>query len=95
VGLLVVDTGDVSSAAAPLGSVSTTMGHAQDNATVALNSASAAAGDAGLAAAASALSSTMSGQLELGAYALSMLAKRLQTAAVDYTTTDMTIARAE
>jgi hypothetical protein len=41
------------------------------------------------------LSGTLSGQLELGAYALSMLAKRLQTAAVDYTTTDMTIARAE
>ncbi len=94
-GLVAVDTGDVSSAAAPLGSASTTMGNAQDNATVALNSASAAAGDPGLAAAAAALSGTMSGQLELGAYALSMLAKRLQTAAVDYTTTDLAIARAE
>jgi hypothetical protein len=95
VALVAVDTGEVSSAAAPLGSASTTVGTAQDSATLALNSASSGAGDPGLASAAAALAGTMSGQLELGAYALSMLAKRMQAAAADYVTTDTTIARAE
>jgi hypothetical protein len=71
------------------------MGRAQDTAGLALNSVGSAAGDAGLAAAAAELSHAMSGQLELGAYALFMLARRMHTAASDYVSTDTAIARAE
>jgi hypothetical protein len=92
---IAVDTGDVSSSSAPLSSASTAVGTAQGTATLALDSASSGAGDPGLAAAASALAGTLSGQLELGAYALSMLAKRMQSAATNYDTTDSTIAGAE
>jgi hypothetical protein len=90
-----VDTGDVSSAAAPLSSAATSMGSAQDTAGLALNSVGSAAGDAGLAAAATELSRAMSGQLELGGYALFMLARRMDTAASDYISTDTAIAQAE
>jgi hypothetical protein len=90
-----VDTGDVSTASAPMSTASDTLGTTQAGATAALTSAGAAVGDGGLAAAVAQLSTTMSGQLELGGYVLQLLSRHLQGASTGYQHTDTAIARAE